>query len=76
MRSYVIAVGVHNVDVREYSTMVLAGRSRGSLATIKKRVQESRERATDARKRYTDHLQEHECAETKPSLNGKSIRRP
>ena len=61
LQEYVRSVQVHNQDVREYSELIQTMSDGDLITVVKKRMAESKNGVRDARKRYTDHVQEHGC---------------
>ena len=61
LNEYVSLVGLHGKHVREYAAYVLDAINGEDLERAKARVAESKERFQDARRRYADHLREHDC---------------
>ena len=61
LNDYVSQLHFHSEDVREYAQYVISGLDGDGLTALQKRMAESKDRFRDARKRYTDHLDEHGC---------------
>jgi hypothetical protein len=58
---YIAILYSHAKNVRQYSNAVRALLDGDLLEMVERRVQESRERVTLARKRYIAHIREHRC---------------
>jgi hypothetical protein len=61
LKEYVMLLGFHNADLRDYCNHIEVGMNHGDMEVLKRRVEESKKRFEEARKNYTDHLTEHGC---------------
>jgi hypothetical protein len=61
LNEYVSLVDLHSKHVREYAAYAFDAINRDDLERAKARVAESKEKFQDARRRYADHLREHDC---------------